>query len=227
MGTAYNNSVHQNNVNKSSTYKSNTNKSYTYKSSIDNSNKATETFYGDGQKATGETTGTKTSETKKPFGTSFTKEEMLEQLKRHQEEIAEKLKNGETETAYQIGGKAYTEEEWDKLLDDVDEALDALTSESTSCISDEEGEKGVMYVTCYTAEGITCKKFGDGIGSPYCWEIKFTDKSQYDQVMDFLARFDSKANLTFASKQSFWLDFLAGKISEEEIAQMEQDYAVD
>ena len=39
-------------------------------------------------------------------------------------EIYEKLKNGDTEQSFQIGGNSFTEKEWDKLIDEVDDIID-------------------------------------------------------------------------------------------------------
>ena len=41
-------------------------------------------------------------------------------------EIYEKLKKGDTEPSYQIGGSSFTEKEWDKLLDEVDDITEEM-----------------------------------------------------------------------------------------------------
>ncbi len=42
-------------------------------------------------------------------------------LREKSEEILEKLRNGETEVSYPIGGEAYTEKEWNKLMEKFDD----------------------------------------------------------------------------------------------------------
>lgn len=38
------------------------------------------------------------------------------------EELSEKIKNGDTETSYQIGAQSFTQTEWNKLIEEFDEA---------------------------------------------------------------------------------------------------------
>lgn len=40
--------------------------------------------------------------------------------------LYEKIKNGDTEVSYQIGAKAYTEKEWDKILAEFDDAQETV-----------------------------------------------------------------------------------------------------
>lgn len=42
------------------------------------------------------------------------------------EELTEKVKNGDTEPAYQIGGQAFTEEDWDKFLGRFDKLQEKI-----------------------------------------------------------------------------------------------------
>ena len=48
-------------------------------------------------------------------------------------EFYEKYKNGEAKPSYQIGGSSFTEEDWDKLIEGVDE----LTEEMREIIREE------------------------------------------------------------------------------------------
>lgn len=67
-------------------------------------------------------------------------------LRGKSEEILEKLRNGETETAYPIGGEAYTEKEWDKLLqkfDDIQEDVRRKMEERIRKLEEKEAEKKV------------------------------------------------------------------------------------
>lgn len=45
-------------------------------------------------------------------------------------------------------------------------------------------------------------------------------------VWDFFNSFDKEAKLDFASSKTFWENFLAGRISEEEISKLHEQYKV-
>ena len=47
-------------------------------------------------------------------------------LSEKRNEIYEKLKNGDTEPSYQIGNSSFTEKEWDKLLEEVDDITEEM-----------------------------------------------------------------------------------------------------
>ena len=67
-------------------------------------------------------------------------------LREKSEEILEKLQKGETEVAYQIGGEAYTEKEWDKLLkkfDDIQEDVRQKMEERFRKQEEKEEEKRI------------------------------------------------------------------------------------
>ncbi|MBR3601334.1 MAG: hypothetical protein IKL49_03310 [Lachnospiraceae bacterium] len=89
-------------------------------------------------------------------------------------------------------------------------ALDMIISESTSCTypaSDTNGEE-IRYITCYTEEGIFCKKAG--LTDGYEWSISFESKKQYDKVMEFIGQFSDDEDLRFTANEKFWKDFLKG-----------------
>ncbi len=89
-------------------------------------------------------------------------------------------------------------------------SLEQLVADSTTChYPADETPEGVMYITCYTAEGITCKKAGE---TDALWSISFTEKGCYEKVMDFLEQFDKTDNLRFTSSKKFWEDFLSGEL---------------
>ena len=52
--------------------------------------------------------------------------ELREKFVEHMQEMFEKLKRGETQPTYQIGAQAFTLEEWDKFLENFDEAQEAI-----------------------------------------------------------------------------------------------------
>ena len=87
-----------------------------------------------------------------------------------------------------------------------------LLSESTQCTypASETGEEDIKYITWYTEDGIFCRRAGQSEG--YEWSIPFKNSGDYQKVLKFLNRFDRHDNLRFAARESFWQDFLDGKI---------------
>ena len=104
----------------------------------------------------------------------------------------------------------------DKTDEVSESAIEYLVSETSKCTypTENKNEEKTWYITCYTEEGILCRKYGPNGEEDNLWEIKFTDASQYQEVMGFLNRFDKDENLTFASHKNFWNDFLAGEMDE-------------
>lgn len=72
----------------------------------------------------------------------------------------------------------------------------------------EEGEG--LYITVYTKDAIYCRRAGE---SEPIWEIPL-EEGQYEKIMEFLHsdKFAENENFTFAASQSFWEDFLSGKL---------------
>lgn len=52
--------------------------------------------------------------------------ELHEKFAEHMQEMFDKLKRGETQPVYQIGAQAFTVDEWEKFLDNFDEAQEAI-----------------------------------------------------------------------------------------------------
>lgn len=65
------------------------------------------------------TSRTETTETKGTSNQQFAKE-----MEKYANFVKDRIENGEP--AYQIGGKAYTEREWNKLLKDFDSAEEII-----------------------------------------------------------------------------------------------------
>lgn len=99
----------------------------------------------------------------------------------------------------------------DKSPSDKDIRL--LLTETTSCTypASEEGEEA-CYITFYSPDGIYCRKKGQ---SGYEWSIEFEDASLFEKVMTFINNLDDRDNLSFASHENFWWDFLEDKIDME------------
>lgn len=81
---------------------------------------------------------------------------------------------------------------------------------------EQQSDKKVMYVTHVSETGITCRSFEQSIDDPPLWEIAFNGPEDYRRTTRFLRRFSEDCNLNFASNETFWKDFLAGRIEEDE-----------
>lgn len=57
---------------------------------------------------------------------SASKAENVQVIRNRINELLEKIENGDIEPTYQIGGRSFTEREWDKLLTEIDAAEDTL-----------------------------------------------------------------------------------------------------
>jgi len=62
---------------------------------------------------------------------------------------------------------------------------------------------------CQEKNRIYCIKEGK---EDYEWEIPLKDEAQYDKVMSFLKGLENKENLSFTIHNTFWQDFLSGKL---------------
>ena len=95
----------------------------------------------------------------------------------------------------------------------------------TECASVEEDEKKdkVWTITCLGGDGISSKKCQNGKVLSE-WEIKYSTPKDRKNVEDLIAGFKSDANLKFAGIKGFWIDFLKGNLSMEDIVQSENDW---
>lgn len=87
------------------------------------------------------------------------------------------------------------------------------TTEAASTRSDNPEEK-TWYITAFSQDGIICKACKKGEEDRVLWQINYKDASQFEKVDSFLKRFETDENLTFASNEQFWKDFLNGRINE-------------
>lgn len=166
-------------------------------------------------------------------------EEMLENFDEVQEEIREEIREEIAERAehaeqsrYLVKEKSRAEKEADVLaavsgtvdpkkteekagtsvLSGEDALVSVITAEHTMAqfpMAEGDEEEG-LYITVYTAEEVYCRRAGE---SEPIWEIPLED-GQYEEIMAFLngGNFPEGDNLTFAASQSFWEDFLSGKL---------------
>lgn len=132
-------------------------------------------------------------------------QEDIRELAREEVEKAEKT---------EMDKKLYAlDEKGNVLYDNATATLKSLISEISFChYSNTEGEQ-TLYITCYTEEGIFCRQQGQTDG--FLWSIKYSEKSQYEKVTNFLNNFNSNDNLRFASHENFWRAFLSGSLDTE------------
>lgn len=91
-----------------------------------------------------------------------------------------------------------------------DEFTSMITAEYTMASFPTAEEEEGLYITVYTEEEIYCRRAGE---SEPIWEIPLKE-GQYEKIMEFLhsGNFVEDENFTFAASQSFWEDFLSGKL---------------
>ena len=112
--------------------------------------------------------------------------ELREKFIEHMQEMFEKLKRGETQPVYQIGAQAFTLEEWDKFLENFDEAQEAIRAaleeetghpmtepESTS-ITEEPEELSLFSLA---AKSTICSH-------PSAWYQKLTQKEKAEAIQE-------------------------------------------
>lgn len=71
-----------------------------------------------GKEAENESSGKEIIPENKPLST----EEIMQMISSRKSEILEKVKKGETEPVIQIGAQAYTEKQWKRMLDSLDDS---------------------------------------------------------------------------------------------------------
>lgn len=114
-----------------------------------------------------------------------------------------------------VSGKAdpkKTEEKARKCEPSNDDAfVSMITAEHTMAQFPVPEEEEGLYITVYTKEEVYCRRAGE---TEPIWEIPLED-GQYETIMAFLhsENFPEDDNFTFAASQSFWEDFLSGKLN--------------
>lgn len=93
--------------------------------------------------------------------------------------------------------------ETEKKPDDVDSIL-AQSVKTT----EENSDPKIWYITCFTEEGIWCKKFTEGQEGEDLWRMEFTDPSQYQKVLNYLQSFAEGEEVPHAQEEEFWRRFL-------------------
>lgn len=114
-----------------------------------------------------------------------------------------------------------------KALAKTDDSMDGaelISSEIRKTVFKEatDTEPELSYITCFTPEGIICKKAGMG-ENEYLWKIDYDDEQDYERVMSLLNSFPSDWDLRFTSNEKFWKDYLAERIDKDDfISKMNQ-----
>lgn len=138
---------------------------------------------------------------------SFTEQEWDKLLKKFdalQEAIREYMREEQEKRAQQEKTKQQIEEQDAKLL----------TGEFTFCTypAKKEDTENTRYITCYTPDGMVCRK----AGGEELWSINFENKQQYEKTMQLIKQFPQDWNMRFASNENFWKDFLDDNIDMEQ-----------
>lgn len=74
-------------------------------------------------------------------GVEVTRSYARNAIKERKSEILDKLESGETEEKVQVGGAAYTEREWNKLMDEMDLAIDQMKEEQQEYLEQKQKEE--------------------------------------------------------------------------------------
>lgn len=71
----------------------------------------------------------------------MSRQDMIDYIRQRSQIILEKLQKGDTETKIQIGGAEFSEDEWDKTLRRVDEAIRQMQEENEKDLEEETAIK--------------------------------------------------------------------------------------
>mgnify|MGYP001109737576 CR=1 FL=1 len=161
------------------------------------------------------------------------KENYAEFLHSKIEELSERFRKGETKPSYRIGAQSFTEKEWDQMLEKFDALQETIRTqmreehEKRELMQAKQAEQTEKYAakkaaeretarlltgafTCYTSEGIFCRR--EGQSKEYEWSIRFDSQEQYQKVMHLIEQLPPDGNLRFTSSRAFWEDFLNDSI---------------
>ena len=82
----------------------------------------------------------------------------------------------------------------------------------------------LSYITCFTPEGIICKRTGMG-ENEYLWKMDFTDEQDYEKVKELMDSFPDDWNLKFAPNEKFWKDYLSERIDKDDFVNNLSQYS--
>ena len=78
-----------------------------------------------------------------------------EVMRRKMQEMYDRVESGETEQSFKIGGKSYTQDEWDKMLSKVDRAIHEIKEENREEQEKREALEEARSAGAYTESEIT------------------------------------------------------------------------
>lgn len=141
-------------------------------------------------------------------------DELLDKFDDLEDELKEAIK-AEIEKQKEVE----RESEISKTDDTIDSA-DILSSETRKTIFREasKDKPELSYITCFTEEGIVCKRTGMA-ENEYLWKMDYKSKEDYEKVMSLLENFPDDWNLKFAPNEKFWKDYLSERIDKEEFVE--------
>ena len=147
------------------------------------------------------------------------------------EELIDKFDNLENEMkeAVKTEIEKIKEAERTSTIKKTDETIDITTtliSETRkTVIRDATDDKAELsYITCFTPEGIMCKRIGME-DNEYLWKMEYQDEKDYRKVMDLIDSFPDDWNLRFAPNEKFWKDYLSQRIDKEDFINNLNEYS--
>ena len=85
--------------------------------------------------------------------------------------------------------------------------VDSILAQSVKT-TEEGSDPKTWYITCFSEDGIWCKKFTEGQEGEDMWRMEFTDPSQYQKVSNYLQSFAEGEEIPHAEEEDFWRRFL-------------------
>ena len=85
--------------------------------------------------------------------------------------------------------------------------VDSILTQSVKT-TEEGSDPKTWYITCFSEDGIWCKKFTEGQEGEDLWRMEFTDPSQYQKVLNYLQSFAEGEEVPHAEEEDFWRRFL-------------------
>ena len=147
------------------------------------------------------------------------------------EELIDKFDNLEEEMKEAVKAEIEKIKEAERTSSNAktDEAIDnatVLTSETIKTLFREatDTKPELSYITCFTPEGIICKRTGME-EDEYLWKIDYQDEHDYEKVMDLVNSFPDDWNLRFAPNEKFWKDYLSQRIDKDDFINNLNEYS--
>ncbi|MCR4955426.1 MAG: hypothetical protein K6A30_01920 [Lachnospiraceae bacterium] len=105
-----------------------------------------------------------------------------------------------------------------QLVGSTEAGISSL-SEIIECASykEDENKEKVWTITNIGEEGLTCKKYKEGILLS-SWELEYSSVEERQNIEDFISGFKQNENLVFAGEKAFWNEFLIGNITKDNLA---------